>query len=783
MAVLRGLKFALLVVFLFEGVCSWRLDPVSYYQRNNDGSYKYEYDAGGGLSARQSGNAANEVEGQYAQLLPDGKLVNVRYKAGVGGFQPQSNAASNGAFPATTPGGAASRRPYSFAYNAGDSSHQAVADQGGNVRGNYWYRDQAGEHDLHYAAGPGVGFVPTGGSLATPNGLGGHSRVPSQVTTQPRWNGPPSNVRYSGPQPDGSYSFSYNNDDSSRLERADPNGGVQGSYSFSNDAGTHDLAYVAGPKTGFQPTGGSLATPNGLGNRGPVSLSSDVPSQSTPPSSVQHTGPNSDGSYSFAYQTPDSARQEAADSRGTVQGSYSFRNEGGRHDLSFVAGPETGFQPTGGSLATPNGQGQRGPSSQVSSGVPSSSNNQNSGPYPDGSYEFSYQNDDSARQETADGRAGVRGANSFQNKAGRNDLSYVAGPTTGFQPTGGSLLRPNSDTPQTPSSPVRKNPSGLQASGPNQYPQKNGNSASNGQTNKNGNVAGSNLFQNEAGNPAGDNAKPGLTEVNFPSSNRPWQFGSDASAVQAQPSYTNNNQANSRQTEEGSGDGSYNFQYSIPNASRRESADAQGNVDGEYSYLDESGQHNLQYKAGNNSGFQVTGGNLATPSPWIRASGDHGGSGDDERGTGDRSYNFGYTNENGSRSESSDAGGNVVGSYGYRNEAGNHDLSYEAGPRKGFVVTGGSLATPNGLSGNPSGDLSVQPLQVKNSGRRNDGSYDFSYDTGKQAHKESGDGAGTVNGKYSYTSNGEQHDLSYRSRPNTGFEVIGGSLAAKGSSS
>lgn len=69
-------------------VLSATIDPATFYQRSNDGSYRYGYSAGGGFNARQSATSANEVIGQYPQLLPDGRIVNFRYKAGVGGFQP-----------------------------------------------------------------------------------------------------------------------------------------------------------------------------------------------------------------------------------------------------------------------------------------------------------------------------------------------------------------------------------------------------------------------------------------------------------------------------------------------------------------------------------------------------------------------------------------------------------------------------------------------------------------------------------------------------------------------
>ncbi|EDS45689.1 conserved hypothetical protein [Culex quinquefasciatus] len=287
---------SLFVLTLILEVCSatWSTTPGPYYQRFNDGSYNYGYSAGGGFSARQSGTAANEVSGQFSQLLPDGKLVNVRYNAGVGGFRPQVGG-----------GVSTTARPYGFSYNTGDAFHQAAADQSGNVRGNYWYRDPTGgRHDLRYRAGPGIGFVPTGGSLAVPNGLG--RRSPFGGTT-PRWNDPSVNA--------------FGDD---RLSYADPEA--------SSVGGIHD--------------------PNGANSRSPA------PTAGT----IHHgDGPATDDrSYNFGYRTPDSVRQEGSDGRGNVHGSYAFRNGGGNHDLAYIAGPGIGFQPTGGTLARPNGLGYGG---------------------------------------------------------------------------------------------------------------------------------------------------------------------------------------------------------------------------------------------------------------------------------------------------------------------------------------------------------------------------------------------------------------------------------------
>uniref|UniRef100_A0A182NIH3 Uncharacterized protein n=1 Tax=Anopheles dirus TaxID=7168 RepID=A0A182NIH3_9DIPT len=72
------------------------------------------------------------------------------------------------------PGQEGSRdRSYQFGYQTPDATREESADAAGNVRGSFSYNNEAGRNDLQYVAGSGMGFRPTGGSLAVPNGLPG----------------------------------------------------------------------------------------------------------------------------------------------------------------------------------------------------------------------------------------------------------------------------------------------------------------------------------------------------------------------------------------------------------------------------------------------------------------------------------------------------------------------------------------------------------------------------------------------------------------------------------
>ncbi|XP_017785752.1 PREDICTED: endocuticle structural glycoprotein SgAbd-2-like [Nicrophorus vespilloides] len=71
-----------------------------HYEINADGSYKYDYETGNGISAQQEGslkNAGNketeaeEVKGSYQYTAPDGTPIKIQYVANEFGFQPKGD--------------------------------------------------------------------------------------------------------------------------------------------------------------------------------------------------------------------------------------------------------------------------------------------------------------------------------------------------------------------------------------------------------------------------------------------------------------------------------------------------------------------------------------------------------------------------------------------------------------------------------------------------------------------------------------------------------------------
>lgn len=486
-------------------------------ENNGDKTYSFAYQSDN-HERQESSDGAGFVKGRYSYTDETG-THNLEYKAGpdtgfevIGGSLAQPNGllgkqsssssktwTQQTAVPAVVlTKSSENDGSYSFEYNAGDSSRQENADANGNVRGRYWYKNEAGNHDLSYIAGADTGFQVTGGSLAAANGLSDeyNARLALSKTvpaSKASWSVAEAHKAYIEPQAglavktsfdegqnnDGSYSFEYHTGDSSRKESADAGGNVRGSYSFTNEAGNHDLSYIAGADTGFLVTGGSLAQPNGLSEEFNLRSAEKWRStehqkmltQSGPSSAVlvkTPVNPANDGSFSFEYDAGDSSRKESGDAGGNIRGSYTFSNEAGNHDLSYVAGADTGFQVTGGSLATANGLSDAFNAKSAAAWrskpmtkshvqqLPLSSGHSVSEGNTDGSYSFEYQTNDQSRKESADANGNVRGRYSYMNEAGNHDLTYVAGPNTGFLVTGGSLAKTTELTKSAAPSPATK---------------------------------------------------------------------------------------------------------------------------------------------------------------------------------------------------------------------------------------------------------------------------------------------------------------------------------------
>lgn len=154
----------------------------------------------------------------------------------------------------------------------------------------------------------------------------------------------------------GEFQYGYDSDDgTSAQQKSLKNNEVEGSYSYIDADGKQvHVKYTAGvngfipeitidgiPQKQFNIKTSKTSQNNGFTQAEKLSKNFDESSHSQ----------NSDASYKISYNTGDHQRHEISDSNGNVRGSYSYVDEAGYHDISYIAGPKIGYKIVGGSLA------------------------------------------------------------------------------------------------------------------------------------------------------------------------------------------------------------------------------------------------------------------------------------------------------------------------------------------------------------------------------------------------------------------------------------------------
>ncbi|XP_071455456.1 uncharacterized protein Cpr73D isoform X2 [Hetaerina americana] len=753
---------------------------------NADGSYSFSYDAGDHLRS-ESSDAAGNVRGHFAFVAKDGVQRKVDYDAGAEkGFIAKGDhlpAAPTPLVPATPvlptfkydspklvlPSAQAQidtsanqDGSYSFAYDAGDHSRKESADAAGNVRGQFSFVAKDGvNRKVDYEASREGGFLAKGAHL--PVALDHPAQVPISYQS------PPVTLQFSSKPDDtpvdGSYSFSYDAGDHFREESADATGNVKGKFAFvAKDGILRKVNYEAGAEKGFlatgdhlpsspesldlkktipfQPSFPAIASPTPIANPNPSTKFADISSSAAP-----------DGSYSFSYVADDHTREESADSFGNVRGRFAFTaTDGVNRKVDYEAGAEKGFIAKGAHLPvapevpvsaavpafTPNSYSH----SIEAAGTPTSDSSDSS-PV-DGSYSFSYNAGDHAREESADAAGNVRGRFSFVAKDGINrKVEYEAGAEKGFVAKGDHI-------PQTDAIELKKIPT-----------------------------------------------SPVKRPVSFVT-------GTHAAPITAQfPVKTSSTPHAS------SGDRSYSFSYEAADHSRQESADADGNVKGQFAFIAKDGiNRNVEYTAGAERGFEAKGSHLpvapevpvisANPTftplsnpafkPVIPLSSPSAF----ESSPVDGSYSFSYNADDHSRHESADSSGNVKGSFSFRAKDGvDRKVNYEAGAERGFVAQGDHLPSDANFNQRAGVETSAhipiiphtQPVgpssfstPVVSSGPL-DASYTFFYNAPDHSRAESADAAGNVRGKFSFVANdGINRNVDYEAGAEKGFLAKGSHL-------
>lgn len=135
---------------------------------------------------------------------------------------------------------------FKYGYDTGEGAYEKAKQKTSRVQhGKFGYRDPDGNNvRLEYQAGAG-GFQPSGTHIpvASPEFYAAHAEARGR---------PPFRDPLADSNTDASYGFRFAEDGLSRTEQSDSDGNVRGSYSYTDEEGrTRSYTYTAGRDTGF----------------------------------------------------------------------------------------------------------------------------------------------------------------------------------------------------------------------------------------------------------------------------------------------------------------------------------------------------------------------------------------------------------------------------------------------------------------------------------------------------------------------------------------------------
>ena len=220
---------------------------------------------------------------------------------------------------------------------------------------------------------------------------------------------------------------------------ATPDNTVRGQYGYRDPKTGGDLqtTYTAG-KRGFRVRGSHIARHMDL-SQTKIPYNPPVPPDSPQynPSYSTYFDPNEDPSYSFEFQTRDYSRSESSNSRGDVNGRYTYVDDVGvRHNVEYEAGSSVGFH-----VKSPYPDSTPLSPSVFFAGPPAS----RKGSKPlrghtsiqrgkDGSYRFTSAGPDQRRTEVSDATGHVKGSYTYiDDKGVQRTIQYIAGPNIGYK--------------------------------------------------------------------------------------------------------------------------------------------------------------------------------------------------------------------------------------------------------------------------------------------------------------------------------------------------------------
>ncbi|KAG8235752.1 hypothetical protein J437_LFUL015373 [Ladona fulva] len=236
-------------------------------------------------------------------------------------------------------------------------------------------------------------------------------------------------------------------------------------------------------------------------------------------------------------------------------------------------------------------------------------------------------------------------------------------------------------------------------------------------------------------------------------------------------------------------DASYSFSYDAGDHSRRENADAAGNVRGSYSFIAKDGVgRRVEYEAGAGKGFLADGAHLPAPQTIATVT----STGTASRGSEvktvtdfsrdskvDKSYSFSYDAGDHSRSETAAEDGSVRGNFAFTAKDGKQRIvDYEAGAATGFLARGSHLPTPTQYHAAQINPVTAfkfpQTPSAPIADRNVDKSYSFSYTTDDHSREESADATGNVRGHFAFVAeDGVARKVEYEAGAEKGFVAKG----------
>lgn len=507
------------------------------------------------------------------------------------------------------------------------------------------------------------------------------------------------------------------------------------------------MRYIAGEGNGFVVT--SSNGTEGVGASAGSVSSKTSSSYYTEPTADTRSSRNKDGSYSASFSKNVQSRQESPDSHNNVRSRYSskIKCDGEAQRVDYSAGSAIGFVATG----------SHPPISSEPSGTATSLEYSSSGKYRPTTYDQRISSSKGSRPSSYTFSSGTGRPQGVVGSDGSYSFAYNAG-----------------DSSRQESADVQNNVRGT-------FTFK---SKDDGKTRR---------VDYEAGAATGFIAKGShLPSVSNPLSHTSNEGYSGVLSLNSPLGDYSSTFSDSRGEEASSGDASYSFSYNTGDQSRQESSDAQGNVNGQYSFIGTDGvQRKVDYSAGAGKGFIAKAVSSGLPAPFRSFSQTPVTSYPSEARTSskgiqsDGSYSFSYNAGDHSRQESGDAQNNVRGTYSFRakDDGQTRRTNYEAGAATGFIAKGTDLPAtiPPYGTGNDFSSFSSQPTVRLNpadvgglassSGIQRDGSYSFYHNTADQSRQESEGARNNVRGSFTFKAkdDGRTRRVDYIAGENIGF--------------